>query len=270
MRIECDRGGRRQWRYRRRLGKYMMKRAMSEYGAVLLAGALLQVGGCWGNGANTPEIVAPREQANPLPQDQATAARRVQGTAQHLSAYDATARHLPAPTDFLQRAIMEDLFQDLSAMLPLLEGPDADAIFRQQLHVVQMTREQLISPPSGQSPDRIVSMGLRAAYEAFEDMGTTLFSDLEDLPDALNLLSGKLDDLDDAVDSGQGASIRQLEGDSVRLIGDIIGMMNTALSQRLQTGSQAPTQSATQPAEVPATRPATLPVRPSPPINNPF
>jgi hypothetical protein len=221
-----------------------MKHKYSAYGVGILSLVLLASGGCWTDTAST-EITAPQEQLNSVPQDQRTPEQRVQLASEHLATYMKTAQRLPASTEFIQRAMMQDIFQELTTILPLIAGPDADATVRQQLHIVQSTRQQLASLPSDQSSELIVESGLRAAYDAFEDMGTTLFADQTDLPDALNALSAKLDQLD----AGPGPDHRQIVADASRMIGAIMGRMTAVLRQRLQPATlpAATTMPASQP-----------------------
>ena len=72
---------------------------------------------------------------------------------------------------------MEQVFADLVIILPLLEGPEADAVFRQQVRLIESTQNQITGLPTNLPSEPLIGTGLRAADNALEDMFAQQFPD---------------------------------------------------------------------------------------------
>jgi hypothetical protein len=213
----------------------------------LAMGALFAAGGCWNTGQQSAPIVVPVE-PNPPPTIETRTTQRVKDVGAKVDQFNRYVQQLPGASEPIHRVMMEQAFGDLVGILPVLEGPDADAIFRQQIRLIDSTRDQLTALPTNLSSEPLIGTGLRAAYNALQDMVTQQFSDQTDMPGQLDTLSDKLDALDTAHDSAN----RQLVADAARLIGGIMRQMDNALMQRLE-------QAASQPSTEPSTQPAAQP-----------
>jgi len=188
---------------------------------------------------------------NPPPTIQISTTQRVQDVASRLDDFDRHAQPLPGSAESDHRAIMERLFGDLTGILPLLEGPDADAAFRQQLRLIDSTRDQLTALATDLPSEPLIATGLRAASNALEDMLTQQFSDQAGMSTSFDTLGDKLDALDTAHD----AANRQIVTDSVHLISGIMRQMDAVLSQRIEMAREAASQPSTQPTTQPSTQP---------------
>jgi uncharacterized membrane protein YccC len=177
--------------------------------------------------------------------------QRVQGAAAKLDEYDHLAQSLPGSDEAQHRVAMEQVFSDLVLILPLLEGPEADAAFRQQIRLIESTQNQLTGLPTNLPSEPLIGTALRAADNALQDMFAQQFSDQTILTKPLSDLGDKLDSLDTAHD----AANRQLVADAVHMIGAIMRQMDQALAQRLQQTSQPSTPPSTQPSMQPSTQP---------------
>jgi uncharacterized membrane protein YccC len=221
----------------------MLMTWMRTSAVIFLGAALFIVGGCWSNSSNSAPITVPVE-PNPPPTIETSTTRRVRDVSDRLDQFDRQARQLPGPAEPQHRLIMVQLFGDLVNILPLLEGPDADATFRQQVRLIESTQDQLTALPANLPSEPLIGTGLRAAYNALEDMFTQQFSDQTEMPKPLNSLGDKLDALDTAHD----AANRQLVADGVHLMATIMRQMDTVLAQRLQEPIGPATRPATQPS----------------------
>lgn len=224
---------------------------LTRYACVVgLTGALFIAGGCWSSEPSSTSIVVPVE-PNPPPTIETSTTQRVQDVASRLDDFDRHAQRLPGSAESDHRAVMETVFGDFIGILPLLEGPDEDAAFRQQLRLIDSTRDQLAALASDLPSEPLIATGLRAVYNALQDMFTQQFSDQTRMSNSLNTLEDNLDELDTAHD----AANRQIVSDAVHLISGIMRQMDAILSQRLELAREAASQPSTQPTTQPSTQP---------------
>ncbi|MGD0461460.1 MAG: hypothetical protein ABSB74_03125 [Tepidisphaeraceae bacterium] len=214
----------------------------------LFGPSLLAASGCWSNDSGgTGTISAPEEQTYAITIYDIDAKQRVSYISDHVATYMSHARPLPGSTEFLQRIMLGNVFDDLSDVLPKLAGPDPGAVFRQQLHIVQSTHPQLNALPLDTSSDAIVEAGLRAGSDALEDVSTRVFADQTELATDINDLNSKIDELDTAPTETH----RQIEADAAGRIGRIMQSMSAALTQRLQPAAPS-TRKSLKPATMPS------------------
>jgi hypothetical protein len=234
---------------------------------VLISGALFAVAGCFSDDTGgTTAINAPVEQANPGSVYDTDAQSRMNFITAHLQTYTEHAKNLPAATEYLQRAALGNIFDDLSDLLPKLAGPNPSAIFRQALHIVQGTKQQLNGLALDASSDTVVESGLRGASDALEDLSTSFFADQTDLATAINSLNTKLDELD----TSPPDTHRQVTADAVNMIGQIMHTMDTVLTERLQPAAMPTTAPTTAPSvATPAMESPSPAAPPTPPSTNP-
>jgi hypothetical protein len=201
---------------------------------VLLGGILTLGAGCWHSQMQT-DITPPDETSQPtsfVP----TPAEQVKDMDQRLAKFDARAFELPGNGEVAYRALMEDTFEDLIALLPQLEGPDPDGTFRQQLHLVDVYRQQLIGLSWDISSETVVESGVRAGYSALEAIYTRNFTDNTDIGNSINDLGSKVDALDTAHGDDAKADVAKAEQSSSA----IMRQMNTVLETRAATAATTP------------------------------
>jgi hypothetical protein len=188
---------------------------------------------------------------NPPPTIQISTTQRVQDAASRLDDFDRHAQRLPGLAEADHRVVMETVFGDLIGILPVLQGPDEDAAFRQQLRLIDSTRDQLAGLASDLPSEPLIATGLRAASNALQDMFTQQFSDQTDMSNSFDTLGDKLDALDTAHDAAK----RQIVTEAVHLISAIMRQMDAVLSQRIELAREAASQPSTQPTTQPSTQP---------------
>jgi hypothetical protein len=217
---------------------------------VLMGPSLLAAGGCWSNNSGqTSSISTPQEdQPYAITIYDIDARQRISYVNDHVAAYLRHAKQLPGSTEFLQRILLGNVFDDLSDVLPKIAGPDPGAVFRQQYLIVQSTHAKFNALPLDASSDAVVEAGLRAASDALDDLSTQLFPDQTGMATDINDLNSKLDELD----TSPADSHRQIEADAVARIGAIMQNMNVALTQRLQSPPAHSNRTSTQPATMPS------------------
>ena len=135
----------------------------------------------------------------------------------------------------------------------MLEGPNPNAEFRQQMDVIGDAHSQLATGPASLSPEPTIDTGLRAMREVLTSIAHIDFYDSPDLTARLDQLTAKINDLDTA--SGPLHQVQVAE--AVSNSAQIITTLSQALDQRL-----ASQDSTTAPASRPSSRPSPPATRP--------
>jgi hypothetical protein len=231
---------------------------MNRERSILVSGiflmATLLVSGCWHPQQQGATIVAPQQ--NPAPAEfMPTPEHAVTDVTQALAIFDARAFQLPGNGEVAYRAMMEDTFKDLIAILPALEGPDPDGAFRQQMHLLDQDRQQLIGLTFSASSETIVAAGTRASYTALEAVFSRNFSDSSDIGKSMDDLGAKLDELDIA----HGDASKLAVAKSVQMISAIMREMDEVNQQRAAAAKAAAAAPSTSAAPSTAPSPATAP-----------
>lgn len=199
-------------------------------------------GGCVKQHTTLRPIPAP---PNPQPMVGADVPTRV-ATLERLSdTYSRTSNELPGRDLAEHRKLMAQVFAQLEEILPLLEGPNPGAEFRQQIQVIRDAQAELSSGPADLSPEPTIDVGLRAARDVLTSIAQKEYYDQTKLTTLFDQLAAKINDLDTV-----RGPLHQLEtGEAVGITSNIIREMTTALSQRL-AAEQAPES---KPSSKPAT-----------------
>jgi hypothetical protein len=213
--------------------------------AALLALSVMTSAGC----VKTHPTLPPPPRPNPAPQVASDPAVRVQTLTRLADTYARTSNALPGGSAAEHRQLMAQVFSQLQEILPILEGPDPGAEFRQQLQVVRDAQGELSSGPQDLSPEPTIDTGLRAARDALSGIAQSGFYDRGTLTPLFDQLATKINELDTV----RGPWHQVVAGEAVGLTSRIVTSMADALSQIL--AQQKPTRE-------PAPEPATAPVEP--------
>lgn len=210
-------------------------------------------GGC----AKTQTTIAPPPTArpNPAPQVAGDPAVRVQTLGRLADTYARTSNELPGESAAQHRQLMSQVFAQLEEILPILEGPNPGAEFRQQLQVVRDAQAELATGPQDLSPEPTIDSGLRAARDALSSIAQGGFYDQSSLTPLFDQFTAKINQLDTV----RGPLHQVVAGEAVALSSQIISNMADAMSHRLAAQPQAQQSPATTASANPATEPSTAP-----------
>lgn len=174
---------------------------------------------------------------NPPPPVEQNAETRIDELGALSKKFAQTAERLPGRSADEHRALAQQAFADLSQILPVLFGPNATGVQRQQLRVVENARAQLASSARGLAPEPTIDTGLRAARDALQGLSRNSYFDHPDLAKTLDRLDKVVGDLD----SARGTNHQQVVAETVDLMSQAVSQMSAALDERLQgDGTAAP------------------------------
>src|SRR5579871_1041315 len=142
--------------------------------------------------------LGPPPAPNPPPKIARDVNVRVQTLERLAASYSELAAKLPGPDPSGHRKLMAEVFARLNKILPTLEGPSSDAVFRQQLQVIADAQSQLAAGPTDLSPDPTIDTGLRSLRDVLASIAQADYYDREELTPHLNELTTKINDLDTA------------------------------------------------------------------------
>jgi hypothetical protein len=208
--------------------------------AAMFALAIWSAAGC----VKTQSTIAPPPaQPNPAPRVAADASVRVQTLGRLADNYAQTSNQLPGNSSAQHRQLMSSVFAQLAEILPILQGPNPGAEFRQQLQIVRDAQAELSTGPTDLSAEPTIDTGLRAARDALAGIAQTGFYDQANLTPVFARLATKINDLDTV----RGPLHQLVAGEAVGLTSQIISAMADTLTHRL--AEQSPT---TEPTTAPA------------------
>ncbi|HEY2585022.1 MAG TPA: hypothetical protein VGI81_04565 [Tepidisphaeraceae bacterium] len=205
------------------------------------------VGGCAPKTQTT--IAPPPPRPNPPPQVAADPTVRVQTLDRLADEYARTSNDLPGDNAAEHRKLMSQVFAQLEEILPILEGPNPGAEFRQQLQVVRDAQAELSTGPQDLSPEPTIDTGLRAARDVLSSTAQHGFYDQSSLTPMFDQLTAKINQLDTV----RGPLHQVVAGEAVGLSSQIISKMADTMTHRLAQEQQG------QPPANPTTEPATSP-----------
>ena len=133
-------------------------------------------------GLESPVSADPNQRANQLRQS--------------VSALEETVAQMPGRDRGADRELAADAFANASTALEQLGGPNPPGAFRQQLRIIENTRDFLQSSRDEISTDPSVDSGLRSLYAALESVRNRLFREDKDIDARLSALSSRLGELD--------------------------------------------------------------------------
>jgi hypothetical protein len=194
-------------------------------------------------------IAPPPPRPNPPPQVATDPAARVQTLDRLADQYARTSNDLPGDNAGEHRKLMSQVFSQLEEILPILEGPNPGAEFRQQLQVVRDAQAELATGPQDLSPEPTIDTGLRAARDVLSSTAQSGFYDQSNLTPLFDQLTAKINQLDTV----RGPLHQVVAGEAVGLSSQIITKMADTMTHRLaQQEGQPPANPATEPATAPS------------------
>ena len=214
---------------------------------LILLAAILSIAGC--PRKDRPVMPMPPE-PNPEPEVNKDAEVRNRDLGQKVAQFSSASREIPTNDEGAYRQAVGQVFADLSQILPLIQGPNPPGAFRQQMRILQSSRNQLAGGSADLSAEPTIDSGLRAAYRALSGMQQESFTDRPEIGQTLESLSNKINELD----TSKGVFHRNTVKEAVTLIGQAVQSMSSTIDQRLR--HNAPSAPATAPSAEPAS-PAT-------------
>ena len=203
----------------------------------LVAGSVVVVAGCGGKQNSTMEPTV--EQGDSMPRAM-TAEARAEQLGQAVDDFAASRKGLTGHADAQSRKQLADALGKLSDVLVLLQGPDQDGRFRQQIRIIERGREQLTSD-SATAPEPTVNAAIRAAQRSLSDMASAQFADDEQTKKLVDDLGPRLDALANERGPLHGfETARALDA-----AGAVVERMAEVSHQRMPKPQESP---ATQPA----------------------
>lgn len=196
-------------------------------------------------------IAPPPPRPNPAPQVASDPVIRMQTLGRLADTYARTSNQLPGNSTAQHRQLMAQIFAQLEEILPILEGPNPGAEFRQQLQVVRDAQAELATGPQDLSPEPTIDTGLRAGRDALSSLAQGGFYDQTTLTPLFDQLTAKINQLDTV----RGPLHQVVAGDAVAVSSQIITKMADTLTHRLADQTAAPgttTAPTTEPASTEA------------------
>ena len=150
--------------------------------AAVLIGAV--VFGCGGKQRSTMDPTV--RQGGGMPRAQ-TAENRAERLGQAVDDFAAARKGLQGHSDDESRRQLAEAMAKLSDVITLLNGPQQDGAFRQQLRIVDRARTQLTSDATT-APEPTINSAIRAAETALSDVASEQFADNEQVKAAVEAL----------------------------------------------------------------------------------
>ena len=169
-------------------------------------------------------------EVNPRPKVEARAEARADELGERSRKFDQTVQQLPGRTPEEHRRAMQQVFAELSQILPILYGTNPSGVFRQQLRVVESARTQLAGAPQGLAIEPTIDTGLRAARDALRGLSRNSYYDHPQLGQTLDRLDKLVSDLDAA----RGPNHQQVVAETVDQMSQAVTQRSAALNERLQ------------------------------------
>jgi len=238
-----------------------MHRKFASVTFVVLAGAVGVVG--FGAGGCAPKK-EPTRTANVAPNPPSPVMgdpdSRVAALGQHATDLQQLARQLPGHTPQDDRKLVAQAFDASSGALELLGGPNPGGAFRQQVRIVDNTRNFLRNGDATVSLEPSIDTGLRSLQDALMNVRERLFPDDPKVRQQLDTLAQHISELD----SVRGPTHSLVVAQSFDAAAAAIATMTNELQSRNVATAQEQ-QSYAAPAAA-AAPPAAQPVPPAPAV----
>jgi hypothetical protein len=208
--------------------------------ALVMALALSVTSGC----AKRQSSMGKPPEINPPPKVEASAGKRSDELGELSRRFGETAQKLPGGTPQEHRRLMQQVFAELTQVLPVLYGPNPPGTFRQQVRIVENARTQLGTAPQTLAIEPTVDTALRAARDALESPASRTYFDQAQLGQSVDRLNASVA----ALDAARGPAHQEAAAASAEAMAQVIRQMSDAMSQRLNEAATQPAQEA-QPAQ---------------------
>ena len=158
--------------------------------------------------------------------------------------FSGVVRKLPGSNSTEDRVQSADAFDRATTALEILGGPDPGGAFRQNLRIIDTTRQRLRNTPVDATYDPTVDMGLRALDNALIDVAARLFPADAQIRKLLDATAMRVDDLD----SVRGPLHTLAAAHVFAAASDVVDAMSQKLAGRVAAAATQPsTQASTQP-----------------------
>jgi hypothetical protein len=224
---------------------------------LLLAGVVVatSAGGCAPKKRPTQTARAEPNPPSPLVTDSGARASALQQRSQQLQQL---VKQLPGRTPEEDRRLVAQAFEAASGALELLAGPNPGGALRQELRILDNTRNFLTGSSPSVSPEPSIDTGLRSLRDALVNVRERLFPDDRKLSQQLDALSGQIRELDTV----RGATHALIVAQSFDAAATVIGTMSSELQARSAPAAAAAQQSnKAQPQAAPQGTPKPAPGR---------
>jgi hypothetical protein len=208
-----------------------------------IAAITLLAAGC--GSKKEPTLEPTVDARDSAPAGDGDAAPRARQLRAELPQFQAAVAPLPGRNEQENRKQVARAFEAAGSVLSILEGPRPAGAFRQQLRIIDTTRQRLASGSQSLAIEPTVNAGLRAVYNALVGIRQDQFGNDADVAARLDALRSRVDDLDTV----RGPLHRLVVAQVFRGAGDVVDAMAKSLETR-SGNEQAP------PAEPAATAPA--------------
>ena len=172
-------------------------------------------------------------------------------------------QQLPGRAAADDRKLVADAFGKAAASLELLGGPNPGGAYRQQLRIIENTRNFLGSGAAGVAPDPSVDTGLRSMENALAGVRERLFPNDEKIRSQLDTLRTRLADLDTVRGPIHSLVVARAFGSAANVIDTMSGELD-ARNEAVQQAQQPAPAPATQPTNTTAAIPAAASTPPAP------
>lgn len=169
-------------------------------------------------------------EVNPPPAIERSAEARSEELGDLARRFASTAQRLPGRTVDEHRAAVQQVFAELSQILPVLFGPNPEGSQRQQLRVIESARTQLAAARQGLAPEPTIDTGLRAAYDALSALARNRYFEQANLGSTVDRLGVTVARLD----TSRGVPHQQTVADVVDLMSEVVNGMARAMDERLE------------------------------------
>lgn len=160
--------------------------------AALMTGCVLWGAGCAPKNAPTMDAKVQAASDDSVP---ATPEQRVERLDQAVKQFGQAAQSLHGHGDERARRDLAETLASLQQVLELLRGPEPGGAFRQQMFILQRSRERLAGESSA-PVEPTVNAAVRAATRALSDIASERYADDQATAEALSALRARVAELD--------------------------------------------------------------------------
>lgn len=177
------------------------------------------------------------------PQLASDVSSRVREIQSRVNDLNAASQQLPGNSEQSNRELVQQVFGDLTRILPLIEGEYQSGEFRQGIRVLESARQQLASGSTDLASEPTIGQGLRASLRLLENLNGFVFGQDGEITKKLDVVRQKIDQLDTA----HGPMNRVIASQAVRGTADVLQQMSNSLVDRAGLEGKPTTNPATKP-----------------------
>jgi hypothetical protein len=123
---------------------------------------------------------------------------------------------------------MQQVFGDLTQVLPLIEGDYKSGEFRQGIRILESSRQQLAAGSPDLAAEPTIGQGVRASLRLLQNLNAMVFANDPEITKRVDALKQKVDELD----SAKGGMNRVVAAQSMRSAADVLQQMAGVMADR--------------------------------------